>query len=89
MADDDQIVGAAAEASADTNRQHVANNANNEAAQIARVSERIPPFWHAKPALWIAQIESQFAAAGITNDKTKYHTYSCSSHREQRLGTNQ
>ena len=38
------------------------------------MSVRIPPFWHAKPALWVAQIESQFAAAGITNNRTKFHT---------------
>lgn len=46
----------------------------NATAHIARVSVKIPPFWHAKPALWITQIESQFIAAGIVNDKTKYHT---------------
>lgn len=64
---------AAAEAARNAAMQQQINS-ENDAAQIARVSVRIPPFWHAKPALWIAQIESQFAAAGITNDKTKYHT---------------
>lgn len=42
--------------------------------EIAKVAIRIPPFWHAQPELWIAQVESQFIAGGITNDKTKYHT---------------
>ncbi|XP_050317848.1 uncharacterized protein LOC126751540 [Bactrocera neohumeralis] len=42
--------------------------------EVAKVSIRIPPFWHAKPELWMAQVESQFIAAGITSDKTKYHT---------------
>ncbi|XP_046806629.1 uncharacterized protein LOC124419853 [Lucilia cuprina] len=70
---DNEVEGAAAAATTDSIR-HVAGNADGDAAQIARVSIRIPPFWHAKPALWIAQIESLFAASGITNDKTKYHT---------------
>lgn len=42
--------------------------------EVAKISIRIPPFWHAKPKLWMAQVESQFIAAGITSDKTKYHT---------------
>ncbi|XP_039954202.1 uncharacterized protein LOC120770683 [Bactrocera tryoni] len=42
--------------------------------EVAKVFIRIPPFWHAKPELWMAQVESQFIAAGITSDKTKYYT---------------
>ena len=40
------------------------------------MSVRFPPFWQSKPALWVAQIEFEieFAAARITNDKTKFHT---------------
>lgn len=64
---------AAAAAAANANMQQQGDNVNGP-AQISRVSVRIPPFWHAKPALWIAQIESQFAAAGIVSDRTKYHT---------------
>lgn len=42
--------------------------------ELARISVKIPPFWHARPELWFAQIESQFATAGTTAELTKYHT---------------
>ncbi|GBL77768.1 hypothetical protein AVEN_112824-1 [Araneus ventricosus] len=40
---------------------------------VARVSFKAPPFWKQNPKLYFAQIESQFAIAGITKDETKYH----------------
>ncbi|KAM8702111.1 hypothetical protein ACLKA7_017676 [Drosophila subpalustris] len=35
---------------------------------------KVPPFWAERPEIWFAQIESQFCIAGITADKTKFHT---------------
>ncbi|XP_049313823.1 uncharacterized protein LOC125778731 [Bactrocera dorsalis] len=55
-------------------RDQGAEDTQNRNVEVAKVSIRIPPFWHAKPELWMAQVESQFIAAGITSDKTKYHT---------------
>ncbi|GBN32624.1 hypothetical protein AVEN_208148-1 [Araneus ventricosus] len=40
---------------------------------VARVSLKAPPYWSQNPKLYFAQIESQFAIAGITKDETKYH----------------
>lgn len=40
---------------------------------VLRVAARLPPFWAEKPALWFAQVESQFVLAGITQDSTKFH----------------
>lgn len=40
---------------------------------VNRVAVRAPPFWPEKPALWFAQLEAQFALAGITLDSTKFH----------------
>lgn len=41
--------------------------------EVNRVGVRVPPFYPEKPALWFAQLESQFALANITTDTTKYH----------------
>lgn len=35
---------------------------------------RVPPFWGDDPALWFAQLESQFMIAGIVRDHVKFHT---------------
>ncbi|XP_072948708.1 uncharacterized protein [Epargyreus clarus] len=40
--------------------------------EVLRVGVRIPPFWPEDPALWFAQIESQFTLSKITSDETKY-----------------
>ncbi|XP_067204436.1 uncharacterized protein [Linepithema humile] len=43
-----------------------------DAAQIGRVSVRVPPFWPEEPELWFAQLESQFLLSAVTSDSTKY-----------------
>ncbi|XP_075990346.1 uncharacterized protein LOC142985997 [Anticarsia gemmatalis] len=40
--------------------------------EVLRVSVRVPPFWPEEPALWYAQVESQFALSRITTDETKF-----------------
>lgn len=41
---------------------------------ISRIAFRAPPFWSKNPALYFAQVESQFITAGITTDETKFNT---------------
>ncbi|XP_023234221.1 uncharacterized protein LOC111633816 [Centruroides sculpturatus] len=36
------------------------------------VAVKLLPFWSENPALWFAQLESQFVLANISHDKTKY-----------------
>lgn len=43
-------------------------------AALDRISMRVPPFWADDPALWFAQLESQFVMAGIVRDHVKFHT---------------
>lgn len=38
-----------------------------------RVGVRVPPFYPQRPALWFAQLESQFILSNITSDTTKFH----------------
>lgn len=45
---------------------------NNGRTDVCRVGIRIPAFWPEKPAIWFAQIESQFAISNITADATKF-----------------
>ncbi|XP_073966932.1 uncharacterized protein [Choristoneura fumiferana] len=40
---------------------------------ICRVAVRPPPFWPEEPAVWFAQLEGNFALAGIKDDDTKYY----------------
>lgn len=40
--------------------------------EVSRVAARIPLFWAADPKDWFAQVENQFAIAGIINDQTKF-----------------
>lgn len=48
------------------------NNVAENSASLFRVAVKVPPFWADRPALWFAQIEAQFALAGITVDETKF-----------------
>lgn len=40
--------------------------------EVLRVGVRVPPFWPEEPALWFAQIESQFILSKIVTDETKF-----------------
>ena len=40
---------------------------------VDAVSLKLPTFWTAVPSAWFAQVESQFALRGVTQDDTKYH----------------
>lgn len=40
--------------------------------EILRVGVKVPPFWPEEPALWFAQVESQFVLSRITTDDTKF-----------------
>ncbi|XP_063370343.1 uncharacterized protein LOC134658621 [Cydia amplana] len=40
---------------------------------VFRVGIRVPPFWPEEPAVWFAQLESQFTLSGITSDTTKFY----------------
>lgn len=40
---------------------------------ICRIGVRPPPFWPEEPAVWFAQLEGNFALAGIKDDETKYY----------------
>jgi len=55
-------------------RRSQAGSVNPRGEELARISVKLPPFWHARPELWFAQIESQFITAGITVESTKFHT---------------
>lgn len=41
--------------------------------EIYKVGIRVPPFWPEEPEIWFAQVEGQFAVAGITSDATKFN----------------
>ncbi|CAH2091853.1 unnamed protein product [Euphydryas editha] len=45
----------------------------NEGKELYRVGIRVPPFYPQKPALWFAQLESQFVLSNISADETKLH----------------
>lgn len=51
--------------------QHQQQQPNKQ--MLYRVTLRLPKFLPEKPALWFAQIETQFNLSGITNDLTKFN----------------
>lgn len=53
--------------------QTTVNTEERQSRDVNRVSVRIPPFYPEKPALWFAQLESQFFLSGISTDTTKFH----------------
>jgi hypothetical protein len=50
-------------------------------ADVSRVAVRLPQFWAEQPAVWFAQVEAQFALAGISEERTKLHIISQLGHR--------
>lgn len=47
-------------------------NPNDIGVEVLRVGVKMPPFWPEEPALWFAQVESQFVLSRITTDDTKF-----------------
>lgn len=41
---------------------------------INRVAVKVPPFWPDHAEIWLAQVEAQFAVAGILSDVSKFNT---------------
>lgn len=49
------------------------NGGEGAEPSVSRVGVRVRPFYPAKPTLWFASLENQFALANIFQDTTKYH----------------
>ena len=45
----------------------------NPAANANAVSLKLAPFWTARPRLWFAQADTQFALRGITTELTRFY----------------
>lgn len=54
-------------------RETSSTNSDVKEVDVFKVGARLPPFWVEEPEVWFAQVESQFAIAGITTDSTKFH----------------
>ena len=49
------------------------NGVEGTVPQTSAVAMRAPPFWSDDPAMWFAQLESQFVMANISRDSVKFH----------------
>lgn len=63
------------------NTPAAASNNNNNATpnagtsqNVNRVAVKVPPFWPEHAEIWLAQVEAQFAVAGLTSDDSKFNT---------------
>ena len=43
-----------------------------ELGHIEAYSIKIPPLWTTDPQIWFVRVEAQFAARGITSERTVY-----------------
>lgn len=59
-------------ATGDANKTFTPPDNSGTPSDIYRVAVRIPPFWPDDPALWFAQVESNFTLSRITEDETKF-----------------
>jgi hypothetical protein len=41
--------------------------------EVSRIAVKLPPFWAERPTVWFNQAASQFALAGITDERTRFH----------------
>jgi hypothetical protein len=46
---------------------------STQPAEVSRIAVRFPPFWAEMPAVWFTQVEAQFALAGISDERTRFH----------------
>ncbi|XP_061706807.1 uncharacterized protein LOC133517489 [Cydia pomonella] len=54
-------------------KQRNATQDGGISTEIYRIGVKVPVFWPEKPAVWFAQMESQFSVSNITADATKYN----------------
>lgn len=57
-----------------THQGSTPSTSNTEPPTINRVAVKVPPFWPDHAEIWLAQVEAQFAVAGISGDTSKFNT---------------